>query len=143
MAFKKVASEVYSLDENCPEITTWDLGVWEGLFTNLTLFVVLNFRNEKLSGFLAMSHVQDEAELLRICVKQEHRREKIGSLLIEQAISTLDQSSVERIHLEVREDNTPAIKLYQSIGFKKVGKRKAYYSKPLCDAHLYALELEH
>ena len=47
----------------------------------------------------------------------------------------------ERITLEVRESNAPAIGLYQKLGFVEVGRRKNYYEKPREDAILMDLNL--
>lgn len=43
--------------------------------------------------------------------------------------------------LEVRASNDPALALYSSMGFQKVGLRRRYYSKPEEDAVLMTLTL--
>ncbi len=139
--FKRVPDEVQLLDGKCRESSTWDRGVWKNLFDNLPLRVILRYREDKLLGFLVMSQVHDEAELLRICVAESNRKEGLGTQLIKSAIHILNSQPVVSFHLEVRKDNRPAIKLYQSMGFKSVGVRRAYYSDPTCDAHIYTLEL--
>jgi len=42
-------------------------------------------------------------------------------------LSQLRKEKVERIILEVSEKNTPALRLYEKVGFKRVGMRKNYY----------------
>lgn len=50
----------------------------------------------------------------------------IGSLLIKKIIEWVEVNKVEKIDLEVFEDNTPAISLYKKFGFVEEGrKRKA------------------
>ena len=53
--------------------------------------------------------------------------------------SALSNNSLKEIFLEVRESNTPAIALYESLGFEKIGVRKGYYDKPKEDAVIYRL----
>ena len=45
-----------------------------------------------------------------------------------------------RAFLEVRESNTNARQLYVSMGFREVGKRKRYYSRPREHAIQYRKE---
>jgi ribosomal-protein-alanine N-acetyltransferase len=39
----------------------------------------------------------------------------------------MQQQKINKIFLEVRESNLPARKLYEGVGFKKMGIRKNYY----------------
>jgi ribosomal-protein-alanine N-acetyltransferase len=39
------------------------------------------------------------------------------------------------VHLEVRTDNTPAIALYDSEGFTRIGVRRRYYRPSGADAY--------
>ena len=43
--------------------------------------------------------------------------------------------------LEVRCDNEPAKRLYEKHGFCEVGRRRNYYTEPICDALIYKAEL--
>ena len=42
----------------------------------------------------------------------------------------------ERITLEVRESNTPAISLYKKLGYVNVGIRRSFYKNPVENALL-------
>lgn len=66
----------------------------------------------------------DEMEILQLAVAIEARRAGLGSTLMERASG---ESGVERIQLEVREDNGAARAFYQALGFREVGRRTAYY----------------
>ncbi len=48
----------------------------------------------------------------------------------------------QRVLLEVRVDNDPAIHLYESSGFRRLGRRRGYYQPGNVDAWTMLLVLE-
>ena len=81
----------------------------------------------------------DEAELYRIAVLPEKRRLHAGVRLMERFIVKCREKGVEKIFLEVRSSNVPAIKLYEQSGFERISVRKRYYGDE--DALIYLLTL--
>lgn len=85
-----------------------------------------------------------EAHILNICVEQSMRRRGVARLLLQHLIDTARQNSAREVFLEVRESNTAAMQLYESIGFNQIAVRSRYYNSnvTVCgreDAMLYAL----
>ncbi|MEF9438046.1 MAG: GNAT family N-acetyltransferase [Candidatus Mariimomonas ferrooxydans] len=66
----------------------------------------------------------------------------IGTRLLRDGLKELTNLRPDTglILLEVRESNTPAIKLYEKSGFKTIGKRAGYYHKPNEDAVIMELK---
>jgi len=59
-------------------------------------------------------------------VHQDFRGRGLGQRLIDRTIADAKQKGLERIELEVFASNTPAIKLYEKVGFVVEGvKQKA------------------
>ncbi|MEI7716401.1 MAG: ribosomal protein S18-alanine N-acetyltransferase [Mycobacterium sp.] len=56
----------------------------------------------------------------------------IGRRLLDEL---LDFAAGGAVYLEVRTDNEPAIALYRSIGFERIGLRRRYYSVSGADAY--------
>ncbi|BBZ06572.1 hypothetical protein MDOR_07410 [Mycolicibacterium doricum] len=56
----------------------------------------------------------------------------IGRRMLESLLEIADDGVV---FLEVRTDNEPAIALYQSVGFARIGLRKRYYRVSGADAY--------
>ena len=69
----------------------------------------------------------------------DHRRGGIARNLITSAINSAD--GLHTVFLEVRESNTPAVKLYESLGFTRIAVRKGYYDHPKEDAVIYRMIL--
>jgi [ribosomal protein S18]-alanine N-acetyltransferase len=93
-----------------------------------TFFLVASREDDSpLPGYVLFHHVAGEAELLRLAVDPPERRQGIGRLLVERGLEHLRQANVQVCFLEVRMNNEPAIQLYRSLGFERVGRRRGYY----------------
>ena len=64
-----------------------------------------------------------------------------GSLLMATALQDAKETGILRGVLEVRISNAPAIHLYESFGFRQVGKRRGYYQDTGEDALIYTLDM--
>ncbi len=80
-----------------------------------------------LLGFMIISELPFEFELLNIVVNIEARRQRVAFALIEFLLAQAHEQDKESVLLEVAEDNLAAIELYQKFGFEEVGRRKNYY----------------
>lgn len=81
------------------------------------------------AGFTLTRYAPGEEELLLIAVRPELRGHGIGRVMLERALEAARSRGAERMFLEMR-DNNPALALYSAIGFKPIGRRKAYYRLP-------------
>ena len=90
-------------------------------------------------GYLIASRVLDEGELLRIAVDPDSRVRGVGKALTETMMRENPGTKVWR--LDVRVSNYGAIKLYESLGFKPVVRRRNYYEKPMEDGIMMMLEI--
>lgn len=80
-----------------------------------------------------------EGELLRIAVAPSEQGKGHGARLLAHCQKQLAQEGLQTLHLEVRLSNTKARKLYERLGWKITGQRRAYYKNGE-DAVLYALD---
>ena len=55
--------------------------------------------------------------------------------------SEVVEAGVRALYLEVRESNSAARALYESLGFEQVGRRRGYYQYPSEDALLLRRDL--
>ena len=79
--------------------------------------------NKEIIGYLYYSDIYERAEINQFEINFIHRNCGKGNLLLKEFIKTMDKD----ITLEVREDNLPAINLYNKNGFIKKSTRKGYY----------------
>lgn len=99
------------------------------------LFLVAK-ENEQLFGYAGVYLTEDEGEITNVAVAPGARRQGIARLILTELIAQLTVKNIERIVLEVRVSNEPAIRLYEELGFENAGKRKNFYEKPTEDAYV-------
>ena len=95
--------------------------------------------DDRIIGFLAFEQVMDEGSIVEVAVHPDCRRKGIARSLITAAIQSAE--GLNTVFLEVRESNTPAVSLYESLGFERIGVRKGYYQKPKEDAVIMNLSI--
>lgn len=80
--------------------------------------------DDELIGFVIFETMYEILDILYIVVEPIYRKKGIASLLMQYLINNKD---FEKIMLEVRCDNSNAIKLYKKFNFKIINIRKKYY----------------
>ncbi len=79
---------------------------------------------------------------MNLAVHPDWKRKGIGSRLVEETLSISRDNGVNKVHLEVRQSNDQAKRLYEKFGFQVIAVRPNYYTHPREDAVLMALDLE-
>jgi len=103
-----------------PEASQWDP---EGF--DVTVAEVAG----RVVGFLVTRAIADEVEILNLAVDPVNRRSGVARALVR---PLLEMPSVS-VFLEVRESNTAARGLYQTLRFHEVSRRRGYYESPCED----------
>ncbi len=127
--------------ENASFSDPWTEGVFKTFLNGDTVFLTLYVENV-LVGYAVLGLSDSEsAELYNIAVHPTYRRRGLAALLFEEAKRIAKKKEREKILLEVRASNAPAIALYEKFGFTADGVRKNYYSFPREDGILMSLSL--
>ena len=88
----------------------------------------------QLIGYVGPQTVLGETDMMNLAVAPEARRQGTGRALVLALVDALTEKGSHSLMLEVRVSNTPAQKLYESLGFSQVGRRPKYYVNPREDA---------
>jgi len=80
-----------------------------------------------LGGFILSRLLPPDAEILTFAVDPRRRGGGVGRNLLSRHIENLERHGARLVFLEVGDDNTAAIKLYERTGFKVIGRRENYY----------------
>ncbi len=87
-----------------------------------------------VAGYVIAQWAAGEGEILNLGVAPAHRGRGIGRRLVAEILAHLRARGVRDVYLEVRESNTVARRLYESFGFREIGRRRRYYRRPVEDA---------
>ena len=88
---------------------------------------VLEAEDGSVAAWAVVMPNLDEAELLTIGVRPDLQGRGLGRAMLDDVLRLIDAENRVCCHLEVRESNLRAIRLYESNGFVRVGLRKNYY----------------
>jgi [ribosomal protein S18]-alanine N-acetyltransferase len=94
-----------------------------------------------LAGYVVALVIGPEAEIADLAVAPDWRRRGIGQALLTRSTAELVGAGVRTLYLEVRESNAAARTLYETNGFRSVGRRRGYYRQPVEDALLLRREI--
>ena len=114
--------------------TPWRSSTFEGLLRRTDTDLIGATIEGRLVGYAITWTILDQAELGNVAVAPEARRRGLGRLLVEAALRRVRQRGARECFLEVRESNVGARRLYESLGFSPIGRRRRYYSEPTEDA---------
>lgn len=77
-------------------------------------------------GYTLVTIDRDSAVLGRLCVDPSARRMGVGARLLQSAIDRAGAAAARHITLSTQTDNTAALALYRSAGFRITGRRYAF-----------------
>lgn len=92
-------------------------------------------------GYLFAYAAGDEAEIARIAVAGEQKRQGVGKSLIRTLEEIGKKKQIRRLLLDVRESNREARAFYEKMAFQEDGVRRGFYQDPPEDAVLMSREL--
>ncbi len=127
--------------ENASFPDPWSRAAFEDYLDTPDGELLILGEGEAVAGF-AVYHVSfEDAELYNLAVGKDFRRRGFGRALLDAVLTRAKERGAERMFLEVRRSNAPAIALYRAAGFAVCGVRRNYYALPTEDALLMDITL--
>lgn len=133
--------EIAELEKECFATPWSETSLRDELTNEIARFYVLR-DNEKLLGYIGSNNICNEVYITNVAVNSECRGKGYGQKLVNHLLKQSELEKAFFITLEVRESNENAIALYEKCGFKKIGERKNFYSKPTENALIYTYYIE-
>jgi len=141
ISYVNVLAELHTEGFDAP----WSAAAFESALASPgTYALIAKDEQDEPLGFVLIRTVADEAEILTILTRPNARRSGVARGLMVEASKQASRHHVKKMFLEVAVDNPAAHGLYTDLGFKEVGRRKAYYDRGdggRVDAVVMTLEL--
>ena len=139
MTFREMLVEdldqVVDIEQNLFSVPWTKEGFLTYLMKKDTMFFVVE-EKERILGYCSMMTVLDEGDILNVAVLSDRQKEGIGLFLVDSMLRMAEMEGIRLVHLEVRQGNGTARRLYQRLGFKEDGLRRDYYENPVENAVL-------
>lgn len=118
-------AEVFAVERSSYQFP-WSEGIFRDCLRVGYVCRVLTLGSQVI-GYGVMSVGAGEAHILNLCVSNNHRCRGLGRRMLGYLLERGAAAGMSEAFLEVRPSNTPAIRLYQAVGFEQVGMRRGYY----------------
>lgn len=82
-------------------------------------------------GYICLMLTDDNGYIPRVCVRPAYRRRGVATALMDTAETAARVFGCTSMTLEVRQSNSAAIALYESLGYEAIGKRPGFYTDPI------------
>lgn len=107
----------------------------ETLINPHRVYLVAETDEHKIIGGCMLTDIAGEGDISNVAVDERFRGRKIATALLQKLLEYgREKYHINTFTLEVRSKNEPAIRLYESAGFKSEGIRPNFYDKPKDDA---------
>jgi len=127
--------KLYKIEIECFSNEAFSKQQIASLLTNYNaLSLVAKIDNEIVGFIIGMIYIERNSlvgHILTVDVSPKHRRKGIAQRLLQEIEKIFAEKNVRTCHLEVREDNIAALKLYEKLGYRKISRLDRYYG----DAH--------
>jgi ribosomal-protein-alanine N-acetyltransferase len=133
---------VLLLENSCFSVPWSKESFYKELTENtLAHYTVIEIDN-KIVGYGGTWDIMDEGHITNIAVDPNFRQRGLGFELVKVMVDQAVKRKLNVMTLEVRKSNTPAIKLYEKLGFIIAGIRPKYYSDNQEDALIMWVTLD-
>ncbi len=106
--------------------TPWSLAMFVLELSKPSGICLAALLDDELVGYLVCSRYDTVWHVMNVAVDTPLRRQGLATAMMERLFELADRPS-EQYTLEVRTSNDAAIKLYERLGFRAAGRRRAYY----------------
>ena len=97
-----------------------------------TISLVAKINNEIVGFTILQLEAEDDStfgHIITLNVAPNFRRKGVAQKMLQETESILKSRGIAECRLEVRQDNTAAIKLYKQLGYREISVLDRYYGK--------------
>ena len=119
---------ISEIEKECFPGEPWTFKMLAASFESESFIGVLAEDGGEIAGYGGISVAVDSADIDNIAVTEPYRNSGIGTAILNELCSLAKERGVNKVFLEVRVSNSPAMSLYLKSGFKGAYARTRYYT---------------
>jgi ribosomal-protein-alanine N-acetyltransferase len=116
------------IEKLCPHAAGWGEKGLQGELAKKNALVLGASVEGRAAGFICAEFIAPESQILNIAVHPGTARKGIATALFAAFAAEAAKRGCNLAALEVNERNLPAIRFYEKLGFKIVGRRAKFYN---------------
>jgi [ribosomal protein S18]-alanine N-acetyltransferase len=106
--------------------TPWSLAMFVLELSKPSGICLAGWLDDRIVAYLVCSRYDTVWHLMNVAVDDRLRRQGLATAMLERLFEMADRPNAQYT-LEVRTSNDGAIRLYERLGFRAAGRRRAYY----------------
>ena len=138
---KEYIPALVKIEEECFGKSAWKYEGFLSEIRNESSLFYCAVEGDEVLGCIAANDALGQGFISKVSVNAKHRSKGIADRLLSFLETEAKNREMFELTLEVRPSNTPAIKLYEKHGFKKLGIRRKFYHDPEEDAMIMTKKL--
>ncbi|MDE6441478.1 MAG: ribosomal protein S18-alanine N-acetyltransferase [Clostridia bacterium] len=119
---------ISEMEKECFPQEPWSYKMLVSGFESENFTGVVAEDDGEIAGYGGITIAADSADIENIAVTEPYRNSGIATSIITELCTLAKAKGVEKVFLEVRVSNTPALRLYLKNGFNGVYARTRYYT---------------
>ena len=118
---------ISEIEKECFPREPWTFKMLASSFETETFFGVIAEDGGEIAGYGGITVAADTADIDNVAVTESFRRGGAGTAVLTELCRIAKEKGAEKVFLEVRVSNSPAMSLYLKNGFKGAYARTRYY----------------
>lgn len=129
--------DAWNLESTCLGREAWtQKQLLDAMTRDDTIYLVSEMAG-RIVGLCGVKNISGDGEITNVSVSGDVRRQGVACKMLRQLLERGAGIGIQDFTLEVRATNTPAVRLYEKLGFKSEGRRPGFYDEPKDDAVIY------
>jgi ribosomal-protein-alanine acetyltransferase len=125
--------KLFEIEEQCFTKEAFSKQQISYLLTDYNTIGLVAKVNSEIAGFIILQLESEDdvvfGHIITLNVATKYRRKGIAQRMLHETENMLKSRGITESRLEVKQDNSAAIKLYQRLGYREISKLDHYYGK--------------
>lgn len=119
---------ISELEKECFPDEPWSFQMLASSFDSDNFYGIVAEDGGEIIGYGGITVTFETADIANVAVTEAFRKSGVGSSVLSELLSIAKKKGAEKVFLEVRVSNSPAMSMYLKYGFRGVHARTRYYS---------------